>query len=374
MHFMCFRPLEICQLSATTSYITNLRTSQRLVPLCLPNVYACADKKPDGSLRNADWVLITPEVFYVETSPSSKEILYKCSCKAADSHRIFLESVRSSVSSAKALELFCSEQKLKYCDHVKAMLVILDLTPSKLENVQTEQQVEILTMTYFTAAVNSKELGIGLVKAGRSPYVTCITCPWGGSGGLSDRKGCDHEVIFDRYDDESQILNLARVEWGKREPNYKLVTTSAIPWPPTAQQKRTRVRYLRTGHPEKLQPEKPEGRCDHGHPYVLQLDNDNAKIHKQEAVLDGYHIYSYVTKQSCGCSVTYQGLSDMLVNVDGDNLICLWWLFSIFQHSKETRYPLRSAHRAMMKSRLSNEATPFDLLYRGYNGFLRYVS
>ncbi|XP_078661027.1 uncharacterized protein LOC144905304 isoform X2 [Branchiostoma floridae x Branchiostoma belcheri] len=250
---------------------------------------------------------------------------------------------------------------------------------------QTEgEPVEQLQTDPFLAAVHDGDRYGILKRHGERGRLCCLIC--------SDRqKSCSHIATYKTWSKDQGIgVNIAATE--AREQQFDAVSKSRVPYPfPEDMQEKAEQYVEQTAKfPQHLMPDTPTQPCRHGNQWderdpVEQgwVAHEGVKIFTREGVVSGFtedgrrhHRTSYYrpTIGSCACREYYDGLKDLLHNVDNRNMIYFGLLLGYLSSMLEGREPLKTTQRAVNRTtgiltRLG--PIPYELLRRGWNSFAR---
>ena len=226
---------------------------------------------------------------------------------------------------------------------------------------ESEDIVDVLSMSPFAAAVGCREHSYGIITAGQKRFK--CSCQSG---------QCGHLAVFEPWNKDNQVYDFDIESGVTGHRMFKSVSTEKIPWPLPAEKKSLYMK-LRKGRPAELCPTNVPEKCVHGVKLERVLIAENATLHAEDAAEDGHKVYAYKTKTNC-CKVDYDGSQHLLLNLDNQHLFCYTWLFGILCKTQETQFPLQAALRASISLRediACSLQTTYYQLYNAYNCFTR---
>ena len=127
----------------------------------------------------------------------------------------------------------------------------------------------------------------------------------------------------------------------------------------------------------------PSKQCDHGNVYSSECPvtmgwvlNKNAKLHHQFATFEAKLYYRPVHNNSCDCKQEYDGLNDLLFNLDNTHLFAYEWLYRILFNMQKGILPLNAVIESANEQRKNFHREPltsrmYDRLRHAYNAFIR---
>eukprot|EP00058_Branchiostoma_floridae_P024016 XP_002609506.1 hypothetical protein BRAFLDRAFT_95599 [Branchiostoma floridae] len=390
-------PAELCKFSTRSSsvavlslpgnndqafvYARNVRLHQRCFKLSLDGCYAFPDwsEKEKHLLRN--FVLVEVKRFCTEDEGECR-VIYMCSCATGESNRERLGHMDNIVQDPSGLQ-FAEEDH--YCLHSKVAKQ-LNLQPFE-DDEDTDCVQQISTVPFLAAVHDGDRYGL-LKRVGRMGKLTCQQCPY-------QRHSCGHIQSYNDWCRERDIepevaLHLA----SESVEEFTSISYSPIPYPWPAEMKEKFERLSEPGlqqFPKHLLPDCPEGPCPHGNSWDKRdpikqgwVSHDGVLIHLEELTISTYKdadgsevnrvAYYRPTIGGCTCRRQYDGLDDLLHNLDNKNMYYFGFLLKYMNDMIYSRKPLKAAERSANKTRQTATTHPplsYRLLRKAWNSWAR---
>jgi hypothetical protein len=233
--------------------------------------------------------------------------------------------------------------------------------------------IQLSTSPLYVAVHDSTSFGI-ITSTSEKHSLKCVSC-------TSKVTHCSHITAYRAWMDEN---GMSKEPTPHSPVDLTAISMKAIPYPLTDELKE-KFEYYEYGNPfpKYLIPSaSAENTCKHGNKYDVSdpvangwILTDKAVIHKKNIRIENVSIcYRPTTGTKCNCTLTYDGQSDLLLNLDNRRLFYYGWLFDILHNTQQTRFPLAAAMRSSSRTRkacgLSND-TYINHMRHAYNAFVR---
>jgi hypothetical protein len=315
-------------------------------------VFALADCNDKGSL-NKKFVI-------VEAITDSQVSTYVCSCDDVLRRSKFtaLDEGRLNLCDSNA-----------HCVHIEETIKLF--SDSLSTSVDNDDSIVRLTSKLLASYCdNTRTYGI-LTEGPRS--MKCLTCN-------TKVTSCVHMRAYKNNAMDHGFDPSSR----KVAEEFSCISSAPISYPLDDDDAHKFTMYA-TGswqYPDHLVPSDVSMTCEHGNGFDRRdpieqqwILHKDAVIHTKLASIPCVTFYR-PSLGDCSCYRSYDGASDLLLNLDNKHLFSYLWVYDILHDTQETRYPLAAAFRSANRTRTTCGLGPlgahcYNYLRVAYNCFLR---
>ncbi|XP_066272071.1 uncharacterized protein [Branchiostoma lanceolatum] len=227
-------------------------------------------------------------------------------------------------------------------------------------------------------------------RQGQRSRLACLTC--------TDRqKSCSHVSAYKQWCKDrgvdSEVVLIAT-----KEQTFDSISKSpfAYPWSSEMAQKLMMYENQRTKFPRHLIPDTPTRPCPHGHSWDARdpveqgwIVYSGVTIYTRMGTLTEYFeddagtshprvAYYRPTEGQCSCRHFYDGLGDLLHNVDNRNMFYMGFRLDYLHSMIDSKQPLKSTQSSTNRTRSAGsdngfKAMPYEMFRKGWNSFARRI-
>ena len=395
-----FRSQIIGQIPPRKIYLKEVKRTALVFKLRHNDMFAVPECVEDGNLNLKKFCLLQALCFSADDKVT--DVLFVCSCTKASAQHDRLLNTNTRIN--EDWLNFLSREKDQYCHHAYAGEHLCKelVSPGTDEDTKDEssdlsEMIDQLSSEPLLVAVFDEDsYGIvGLDRYNTKQRLVCKTCCVRTTATITH---CSHVDIYrDWCTTEGLEPELtATIDEGDT-PGTPIQFTSMsynripYPLPENLKQKHDDIAAGLLHFPEHLVPTVSDSRqhCSHKNAWSMK-DPIEEKWVEQEGVVI-YRTHTVLTKtpsgssrtvyyrptvdNSCDCKLYYDGLNDLLFNLNNREMFDLGCLFQYMHSSIEGKNPLAAAHRAYTRNHevLSNTTNkmPYKSLRLAWNGFAR---